>query len=170
MVTVRKKIQTRAVVRAHSYEREILSSAVIAKTETPIVKEFGFPPFDSSEVDNTIFPDLSQQVVIRHLDNKDKQLDPQYGFETAQPKERNTLAIIRPVTERDAKLIESGYAKIGDFKVFFQKGEAISTQDVLFDPLRNITLELVQFSDLSAAKHTLVVKSFIGRVQSMGRR
>lgn len=93
-------------------------------------------------------------------------LDGNYGFRDDQAfwtKDDQTLIII-PVTERDAKLIEAGFANIGDFKVFAPYSYDIKAHDIVYDPVKNMYLELEEIPSIPVIQITGICKIFKGKV------
>jgi len=77
--------------------------------------------------------------------------------------DRQTLIII-PITERDAKLIEAGFANIGDFKIFAPHSYDIKSHDFVYDPIKNMYLELEEVRSIPTVQITGICKIFIGKV------
>ena len=126
------------------------------------------PPICSADFFDEMLEEAGQTLEIRRVRDADKVIDAEYGFDLSTPKPLRIKAIVESVSERDAKLIESGYAQIGDFKYLFSKMADVKTHDVVYDPLRNITTELVAFVTQPSIGDELLHKEFIARVQTFG--
>lgn len=74
--------------------------------------------------------------------------------------------IIVAVTERDAKLIEAGFANIGDFKVFAPYSYDIQSRDYVYDPIKNMMLELIQVKSNPVIQVTGICKIFVAKVSN----
>ena len=164
MTTYTKTIQGRAVIGNNAKEKTINSLSMISISEV-LPQEIACSPFDSTDFEQVILEDTGQYVEVRKRP-KSNSPDETYGFETGSGDKFTTKAIVRPVTERDAKLIESGYAKMGDFKLMFKKNENVDVHDLVYDPMRRITIDLTSYEKFSVVKQTPIMKSFVGVVQS----
>ena len=166
MTTYTKTLKGRAVIRNPAKTKEILSTSSITTEQRQIpFPDIPCAPFGKSDFEDVIFEDIAQDVEILKRPKPGVQ-DSVYGFETSSGIRSKTRAIVRPITERDARLIEAGYAKIGDFTLIFKVDENVDVHDIVFDLVRNITLDLTVFKVSSAVKNVRILKSFVGVAQT----
>jgi hypothetical protein len=77
--------------------------------------------------------------------------------------DNQTLILIK-VTERDAKLIEAGFANIGDFKIFAPFDYDIKSHDLIYDKIKDMWLELMETTSQVYVQITGICKVFVGKV------
>jgi len=124
-------------------------------------------PFDSTEFDYVIWEELSREVVVRKNRAKNKDLDNIYGFEKFKGEEETIKAIVHNVTAKDGRLLDSGFANTGDFTLRFKKDADVDSRDTVYDPLLNITYDLVNWPIDSFVQTNHLWKQFIGKIQDV---
>jgi len=165
IVTRARRIYSYAQVSDETKERTIESFGMIRRPE-PSVKDVSYcAPFDSSEFDCVIWEELARPVVVRRMRDSDKNLDTTYGFEKSNGKEEIIRAIVHNVNAKDGKLLDSGFANIGDFTLRFKKDADVRSRDIVYDPLLKVTYDLVNWPLDSYVKQNHLWKQFIGKLQ-----
>jgi len=166
IITTRTRyIYSYAQVSDETKTRKIESFGVI-KAPNISVQDVSFcAPFDSTEFDCVIWEELSRPVIVRKMRDNRRNLDETYGFEKAQPEEEIIRAIVHNVNAKDGKLIDSGFANVGDFTLRFKKDADVRSRDTVYDPIFKTTYDLVNWPLDSYVKTNHLWKQFVGKLQ-----
>jgi len=167
IITRARRIYSYAQVSDETKEKVIQSFGQIRRPDiSGAIPDLSYcAPFDSTEFDCVIWEELSRWVVVRKMRDSNKNLDQTYGFEKANGQEELIRAIVHNVNAKDGKLLDSGFANIGEFTFRFKKDADVRSRDIVYDPILKITCDLVNWPIDSYVKTNHLWKQFIGKLQ-----
>ena len=166
MVTRTRSINSFSQIYSGTRTKTINSFAYIKRPKIgDSLTVCGSGPFDSTEFDDVIWEETAREVIVRKMRDKDRVVDEYYGFEKNNGEEVLMKAIVHNVTARDGKLLESGFAKIGDFTIRFKADADVQERDVVYDPLFKVTYDLVKWPVNSYIGTNHLWKQFMGNQQ-----